>query len=244
MKHSINFYLEELRPKVYYLTLKNTVIATVGVILAVLLWQLTLGYSNSEQVKLNARVQNQLDSKQATLTQLQEALVQHNDKATFNERKLRLEKSLEAKKMLWEGVGKSLKEARINYHTAMDELTKLHEDNIWLTNFAFSETSALFSGFSLDSSSVTRWMTQLQASDSFKGREFSHLNMKAADDKALAFVIATERQEDSVLPTFESVPAVAPVATTPQLQPGVALPSNISPKALAEAIITSGAANE
>ena len=243
MKHSINFYHEELRPKVYYLTLKNTVIATVGVILAVVLWLLILTFQNNEQMKLNARAQNQLDAKQGTLTQLQEALVQHNDKATFNERKLRLEKSLEAKKMLWEGVGKSLKEAKINYHTAMDELTKLHEENIWLTHFEFSEASALFSGFSLDSSSVTRWMTQLQASESFQGREFSHLNIKAADDQALSFVIATERQQDSALPTLQPAPVV-PAVTTPQVQPNLVLPDNISPQDVAEAIITKGVANE
>ena len=93
---------------------------------------------------------------------LQSELVLHNDKATFNERKKKLQQNLDAKMMLWEGVGKKLEAATVNYHTVMDQLTKLHNDNIWLSSFEFNETTVIFRGFALDSSDVTRWMTQLQ----------------------------------------------------------------------------------
>lgn len=224
MKYSINFYLEELKPKVYYLTLKNTVYAVLACVVFVVAWNLMLDNQikdNKDQVR---RFQQQLSNAQTQLSTLQTELVQHNDKATFNERKKRLQQNLDAKIMLWEGVGKQLEATTVNYHTVMDQLTKLHNDNIWLSSFEFNESTIVFRGYALDSSSVTRWMTQLQSSDSFKGREFSHLSMKVHDKDSLSFVIATEPQEEEEEPVF-GTPGAIPEGLIP---PG-AIPEGVLP---------------
>ena len=223
MKHSVNFYLDELRPKVYYLTVKNMVLGVVACALLIFIWQLVLTNqidSNKHKIRVT---QQQLTTAKAKLDGLQSELVKHNDKATFNQRKQRLEKSLEAKRMLWEGVGKRIEAASVNYYNLMDELTKLHEENIWLSEFKFDQNSALFSGFALDSSAVTRWMTLLQSSEAFRGKEFSHLDMKAFDDHSLAFVIATEQQDDlqsPVMATTGNIPNMPDISEI-TLPPGV-----------------------
>lgn len=214
MKYSINFYLEELKPKVYYLTLKNTVYAVLACVVLILGWNLILENQIKETKGQVSRLQQELSNTKLQLSNLETELVQHNDKATFNERKKRLEQNLEAKKMLWEGVGQKLEAATVNYHTVMDELTKLHNENIWLSAFEFNESTIVFRGYALDSSAVTRWMTQLQASDSFRGREFSHLKMKVHDKDSLSFVIATEPQEDVEEAVF-GTPSVIPEGLIP-----------------------------
>lgn len=222
MKHSINFYLDDLKPKVYYLTLRNLVLLSLVCAAAIVVWKLILD-SNLKQAKreVNA-IQAQLSNSQVNLERLQADLVKHNDKATFNQRKQRLEKALTAKRMLWEGVGKDLEATTINYHTALEQLTKFHEQNIWLTSFQISENQMAFGGYSLDSSAVTRWMTQLQSSAVFKGREFSDISIKAYDEDALTFVIATNAQASEALPVAAAVTTetVEPTQPSPRLSGG------------------------
>lgn len=219
MKYSINFYLDELKPKVYYLTLRNTALAVLACALVFIGWKLVLDNDIKQNKRRVQLVQQQVTDAQANLERLQADLVKHNDKATFNQRKQRLQQTLDAKLMLWEGVGKGLEAATVNYHDVLDQLTKFHEENIWLSSFEVNEGAIVFKGYALESSAVTRWMTKLQSSSAFKGREFSHISMKAQDDNSLAFVVATEA--DSSLPVLVSsgtnpLDTVA-VETTPQL---------------------------
>lgn len=228
MKYSINFYLEELRPKVYYLTIKNTIYATLACAVCIFIWNFVLESQIKDHQSQVQLLQQKLNAEKMKLTSLESELVQHNDKATFNQRKNRLQQNLNAKIMLWEGVGKKLEATTVNYHTVMDQLTRLHNENIWLSAFEVNEDIVIFRGFALDSSSVTRWMTQLQSSDSFRGREFSHLKMKEHDKDSLSFVIATEVIEDEeevILGSSGPIPAgLIPPGAIPEgvLPPGVA----------------------
>ena len=215
MKHSINFYLDDLKPKVHYLTLRNTLLASLACAIGIFAWKLVLDSEIKQSKQRVNAVQSQLNLSQMNLERLQIELVKHNDKATFNQRKQRLEESLNAKRMLWEGVGKGLEATTVNYHSALDQLTKFHEDNIWLTSFQVSEGQMAFGGYSLESSAVTRWMTQLQSSSVFKGREFSLVNIKAHDRNSLTFVIATSAQVSETLSVL--APAEANTASAPQL---------------------------
>lgn len=192
MKHTINFYLDDLKPKVYYLTLTNTFYAIIATVVIVMLGQLILTNQLQEQTKKVNVLQQQLTASQNLLTSKQQELIKHNDKATFASQKQQLEKTLDAKLMLWEGVGKRLQANTVNYYRVMDELTKHHDHDIWLSSFGFSEDKAVFNGYALDSKAVTRWMTYLQSSQSFKGREFSKLHINAHDENILTFEVATE----------------------------------------------------
>lgn len=201
----------------------------------VLIWNFVLEGQVKDTKTQVRQLQQELNATKTKLSSLQTELIQHNDKATFNERKKRLQQNLDAKIMLWEGVGKKLEATTVNYHTVMDQLTRLHNENIWLSSFEVNEDTIVFRGFSLDSSSVTRWMTQLQSSDSFKGREFSHLKMKVHDRDSLSFVIATEPQEDEIEPVL-GIPAGIPPALIP---PGTIPPGVIPEGALPPGVIGS-----
>lgn len=239
MKYTINFYLDELKPKVHYLTLKNTVIITLLVGLLLGGWQGLLAYQNhNQQARLNL-VRQDLDAASNRLEILKEDLIKHNDKAMFNQRKQRLEQSLQAKNQLLQIVGQGFTPVALNFHTALAELSRLHDNNIWLTEFEFGINSASFSGFSLDSSSVTRWMTKLQDSESFTGREFSQVNIKAFDRKALAFVVATSNAQGLDLPTLESVATPAQPQSTPAPSEPVAPSQDLTFEEIADAILDS-----
>jgi MSHA biogenesis protein MshI len=191
MKISINFYLEDLKPTKDYLTLNNIAIAS-GVITLFMILCLGVIHFNIKQVNDKLVVMEQ-KAKQAQnlLAKLQKDLIRHNDKATFNNQKVMLDKKLKAKKLLWDGVGKRLENKTVDYYLVLKELTQHHDHDLWLSQFAFNENMAQFNGFALDSSAVTRWMTYLQSSHSFKGLEFSYLNLHSVDDELIQFDVAT-----------------------------------------------------
>lgn len=201
-KYTINLYIDDLKPTVYYLTLTNVVIASLLSLAVMIGWGLYLGSEEQQKEQRLSIIQDQVESAQDNLEQLQQALVKHNDKATFNNQKELLEKNLEAKKMLWEGVGKQLTTSTVDYFLVMKELTEHHDHSLWLSDFKFNEDQAVFSGYALDSSSVTLWMTYLQATESFRGREFSFINVKAVNPNMLSFQVATD--SSLVIPAGET----------------------------------------
>lgn len=191
MKISLNFYLDELKPKKYYLTLTNLLAASVVAAIVFVIW-ISVISMDIEQAKNDlAEMEAKNTQAQLLLTKLQGDLVKHNDKATFNDQKLNLDKKLKAKLMLWEGVGKRLQTTTTDYYLVLKELTEHHDHELWLSKFSFNDKVAIFEGFALDSSAVTRWMTYLKASNSFQGREFSHLNVRSIDEELMEFEIAT-----------------------------------------------------
>lgn len=191
-KYTINLYVEDLKPKVYYLTLTNTVLVAIVTLFVMFGWSFLLDGKLEDKQQRLAIIQQQVKSAQDNLQQLQQALIKHNDKATFNNRKKVLETDLEAKQLLWDGVGKRLTASTVDYYLLMKELTEHHEHSLWLSHFTFNENDVLFKGYALDSSAVTQWMTYLQATKSFADRELSHLNVKAVNDKILSFQVATD----------------------------------------------------
>ena len=191
MKTSINFYLDELKPSKDYLTLNNIAIGCGIVTLFMVIW-LGIIHFNIKQINGELLVVKQkAQAAETLLAKLQKDLIKHNDKATFNNEKILLEKKLNAKTLLWEGVGKRLQNKTVNYYLVLKELTEHHDHDLWLSQFSFNEKMAQFHGFALDSSAVTRWMTYLQSSQSFKGLEFSHLNLHSVDDELIQFEVAT-----------------------------------------------------
>ena len=191
-KYSINLYIDDLKPTVHYLTLTNIVIATLLSFVLMIGWNLYLSsQKNKEESRLTV-LKSQVNSAQTNLEQLQQALIKHNDKATLSNQKEMLEKNLDAKQRLWQGVGKLLTASTVDYYLVMKELTEHHDHDIWLSEFTFNENDAIFNGFALDSSAVTRWMTYLQATRSFQGREFSFINVKAENENMLSFQVATD----------------------------------------------------
>lgn len=191
MKASINFYLEELKPSKDYLTLNNMVITCGAVVLFMSVW-LGIIHFNIKQVNDDlAVIEQKTKTADSLLAKLQKDLVKHNDKATFNNQKMMLDKKLKAKTLLWKSVGKRLQNKTVDYYLVLKELTEHHDHDLWLSQFSFNEKVAQFQGFALDSSAVTRWMTYLQSSQSFKGLEFSHLNLHSIDDELIQFEVAT-----------------------------------------------------
>lgn len=192
MKSSINFYLEELKPSKDYLTLNNIAITSGVIALFMSVW-LGIIHFNIKQVNDDlAVIEQKTKTAENLLAKLQKDLVKHKDKATFNNQKVMLDEQLKAKTLLWEGVGKRLQNKTVDYYLILKELTEHHDHDLWLTKFAFNEKTAQFHGFALDSSAVTRWMTYLQSSQSFKELEFSHLNLHSdVGDELIQFEVAT-----------------------------------------------------
>lgn len=191
MKISINLYDDELRPKKYLLTLNNIAIVA-GIGLAVMLaWYGSLYFSGSQLADKLEMVTQEADYAQQELVNLQQALVKHNDSATLNNQKDKLERRIQAKKLLLKMIANRSDEGAVDYYQVMKELTEHHDHDVWLEHFRFNQDDVLFNGYATHSKAVTQWLTYLQATDSFKGREFSLLDIHAEQEENLRFQTAT-----------------------------------------------------
>ena len=195
MKKSINLYSDSLKPVKYWLTLKNVAMASLLVATTTLAW-FGKGYLDLQELARDTkRISQEVDFARQELKNYEQALLAHNDTAAFNKQKLKLEKTVQVKATLLASVANRTTEKSINYYQVMRDLTEHHDHDIWLTSFIFNEDNVEFNGYALQSKSVTNWMTYLQASDSFKGKELSHLNISALDAEVLQFRAATKITE-------------------------------------------------
>lgn len=191
MKITINLYQESLKPKKEYLTLKNVAIATALSLIMVFFWTGVIYYNNQTVISQSKALQSQISMAEETLNNYQQALIKHNDSATFMNQKNRLERELQVKSILLNEIINKQSGRAVNFHQVMKDLTEHHDHDLWLTEFMFNRDEVLFNGYTTASSSVTRWMTYLQATSSFKGREFKHLRVQAVDEQVLSFQAGT-----------------------------------------------------
>lgn len=191
MKTSINLYIEELRPKKYYLTLTNIAVVTGILFVAMLVWFGSLVLENQNLKKQIDLAQNELDGIQQELQASQKLLLEHTDKSSFLVELRRLERTIEAKKSLIKIVDSQSDEDAVDYYQVMKDLTEHHDHDIWLTRFKFNRNDASFTGYALQSKAVTNWLSYLQATSSFKGREFSVLEINEHNEQVVDFKTAT-----------------------------------------------------
>lgn len=191
MKTNINFYTEDLRPKVYYLTLTNIAIVSGIFLLIMVFWFAQISLSNNQLAKQKQALQNELSSEEEQLVNFQAALIKHNDTTRFTNAKNGLERELAAKKALYKLVSAQSSADAIDYSVVMEELTQHHDHNLWLKDFRFNKNNVTFHGYALESKAVTQWMSYLQATNSFTGREFSLLKINAINTEVLEFNAAT-----------------------------------------------------
>lgn len=191
MKTSINLYVPSLKPVKLYLTLNNVAIATLLVILAV---GALYGNVYMQQLDVDKKAQvikRDSEFAQQELKNFEQALLKHNDTATYNDLKLKLERDLLVKQTLLKMVATQGEDEVIDYYQLMKDLTEHHDHDLWLTSFRFNQQNVLFNGYAVESKAVTQWLTYLQNTETFKGREFSLLDIKAIDPKVLRFQAAT-----------------------------------------------------
>lgn len=191
MKISINLYDDELRPKKHLLTLNNIAIAASVGVAVMLIWFGSLWFKTSELANKQEQLDQEKHFAEQELSNLQKALVKHNDSGSLNQQKEKLERQIQAKKVLLKLVSSRSSEEAVDYYQVMKDLTEHHDHDVWLSHFKFNQNDVLFDGFATQSKSVTQWLTYLQATDSFKGREFTLLDIQAVETEYLQFQTAT-----------------------------------------------------
>lgn len=191
MKTSINLYVEELRPKKYYLTLTNIALVTSILFVSMLVWFGSLFLENRSLNNKIDMAQVELENTQNELQEYQKLLLEHSNKASFISEKNKLERIIEAKKSLIKIVDSQSDQDAVDYYQVMKDLTEHHDHDIWLTHFRFNQNDASFAGYALQSKAVTNWLSYLQATSSFKGREFSVLEINEHNEQVVGFKTAT-----------------------------------------------------
>lgn len=191
MKITINLYQDSLRPQKDYFTLTNVAIASVVSLLLMVTWAGSIYLKNIDVITSANKVTTELGYVEQELANYQQALIKHNDSATFTAQKIKFEREYQVKSILLNKIMHKQVGKDVNYYHVMKDLTEHHDHEIWLTDFMFNENDVVFNGFTTHSNAVTRWLTFLQTTDSFKDREFSHLNIAAVDEQVLGFEAAT-----------------------------------------------------
>ncbi|MBU2882709.1 hypothetical protein KO525_07795 [Psychrosphaera sp. B3R10] len=191
MKITINLYQDSLRPQKNYFTLTNVLIASAASLLIMLSWAGSIYLKNLDVITAADKVNMELGYVEQELANYQQALIKHNDSATFTSQKIKFEREYQVKNILLSKIMHKQSGKGVNFYHVMKDLTEHHDHEIWLTDFMFNENDVVFNGFTTHSNAVTRWLTFLQTTESFKDREFSHLRIAAVDEQVLGFEAAT-----------------------------------------------------
>ncbi len=191
MKHDINFYSENLRPKTQLFNLAFCII----IITLALASVFTVGSNYDTQLRSKqqsvAVKQGQLKALQDELKALQTGQVLIKQDAQQLANYDTLSKKLEFYQQLNQELKGQSGNQQQNFSTLMLALAEYHEPTISLSSIRVDNGQVRFEGATDNSASVPAWLASLSQSQWFSAREFSQTRIYRDKDGQLQFVIGS-----------------------------------------------------
>ncbi|GAA5219001.1 PilN domain-containing protein [Corallincola platygyrae] len=191
MKQQINLYVESLRPQKESLSLPMVMTswAIAVLLITVAAFWLSSSLSNARYQLNMARMTNkQLNQQVADLTRELQA---RQPSAALTRRKDQTQAELKVKKQLLAELQNRAPLKNQGFSQLMLELSKYHDDDIWLNGIRASETQLALSGFTRASHAVPRWVQQFQHGERLQQAGFSSLSMSRDENQRLVFTLSS-----------------------------------------------------
>ena len=110
---------------------------------------------------------------QNTLSELQAALAQKQDKSVLAQQLAQIQAEINHKQLVMDFI--STHDQTILYAQVMEDLARFHDPKIWLTGFKFNAKNILLEGQTDAPSQVPHWLDGLKASYYFSGKQLSEI---------------------------------------------------------------------
>jgi MSHA biogenesis protein MshI len=197
MKHSINLYPQELRPRLEMLTV-YTVLVAMG-LSGLGLWGVNNYFvANNDRLTQEVRVlESEVSRKGSVLAIINAELNNRSeDPALLNLSNVK-ERELREKLQLFEALNQRDTLKTQSFADLMNTLAALPNRDLWLTNITVVGNDLVFHGMARNAEAVPQWVGALSAHDYFTGKRFSSANILRSQpsDEFLQFSLRTSDQQ-------------------------------------------------
>ncbi|GAB5381694.1 MAG: hypothetical protein Alis3KO_35770 [Aliiglaciecola sp.] len=192
MKNRINFFREDLKPKIVLLNLNFVVALSLLAVLVIVggwVWaNMQVNNSNRQVDELLASVKQ----KKALVDTLIEAKDSRTQDMSIIAAIEAHQQELNVKKTILEELGSRESQRSNGFSALMTDLASHHQPSLWLTNIRLDERKLYLQGTATDSEALPRWVNKLAQADYFSGKEFAGARMFRNEKETLSFVLSSE----------------------------------------------------
>ncbi|QOL26740.1 hypothetical protein LP316_05425 [Thalassotalea sp. LPB0316] len=191
VKNTINLLQPELLPKRHLLTLQNTAIAW----LVVLVTTLSTGVFYSWQAQQLQAQSKQLTKEKRQLAQtmetLQAQIAKHKVSSNLLAKREQLKLVMTNKNALLAQLTDSQKTEVVGFAQAMTELANFHSRDISLERAVFNTNHISFSGLAKSPDAVPQWLSGFENSKLLSGQHFNHFQLAESDNRLTKFSVSS-----------------------------------------------------
>lgn len=195
MKHHINLYGAEFRPRRLWASLPQMSLVWGGVLLLLLAATLFYGWQQQGLDRELAGVRAQLDVQRAEARRLDAELARHQADAGLQQQLVDKREELGAKQALMQQLGSlSLQKSR-GYAGVMADLARLRDARLSLQRIEISDGRINLSGVAERSQDVPAWVNRFKQTPTLAGAQFGELTLSRDKEGRLAFQLSGMARE-------------------------------------------------
>ncbi|MBP0602877.1 PilN domain-containing protein [Aeromonas sanarellii] len=190
MKHHINLYGAEFRPRRLWASLPQMSLVWGGVLLLLLAATLFYGWQQQGLDRELAGVRAQLEVQRGEARRLDAELARHQADAGLQQQLADKREELGAKQALMQQLGSlSLQKSR-GYAGVMADLARLRDARLSLQRIEISDGRINLSGVAERSQDVPAWVNRFKQTPTLAGAQFGELTLSRDKEGRLAFQLS------------------------------------------------------
>ncbi len=191
---TVDLYLDSLKPKKEYFSLKNVMFAWTAIAVVLMAMYGIFTYQNTQ---LNDRL-TLLRSQEAEFKQQAETLTQRVAKHKPSPAKVaavaRLEAEIQAKQQSLIAINEHDSAPQLGYSGVMRSLAKLGRNDISLSSISINTHRLDLKGLAKEPQSIPNWISQFKNELNLVGRTFEKLKIGRNDDDIITFELKTKEE--------------------------------------------------
>lgn len=196
MKHQINLYGAEFRPRRQWASLRQMALAWGGCVLLLAGIAVFYGWQQQGVSRELAQVQMALEVKRGETRRLDAALASHQADSQLQQQLTAKQEDLAAKQALMQRLGSLSLQKSQSYAGLMADLARLRDANLSLQRIEIQDGHINLSGLASHSQDVPAWVNRFKQTPSLAGKQFGELALSRDEEGRLVFRLSgIERKE-------------------------------------------------
>lgn len=185
MKHNVNFYFDEFKPKKQIISLKKALMLTVIITLLVIFFAFTSAQKAQQKQQSLAKMRILVAEKRALVSEFENALKSRKLDPKLTELIVQLQKKIEIKQQITQQIQDRSQNQINGYSQLMADLSQTMPTGIWLNKISFSDVQIELAGATQQAQLLPKWLQKLEQSTYFNDRAFNNLQLSNIENKNL-----------------------------------------------------------
>ncbi|GEM_PF-3307676 len=177
MKHNINFYFDEYKPKVQLLTFTNLLIACVFMIFLVGCVSAYTHHLSKQSAQQLKKMQQTVSNKKILVAEFETALKDRKLDPKLTALVAELQNKIQIKQQIMQQIERVTENQKSGYSILMSDIAGTIPQGIWLTGINFSDDEIALTGLSKQAHLLPQWLQNLGQSDYFRDQEFEQMEL-------------------------------------------------------------------